>query len=555
MTKKTTILVVDDSPTQLAVLEDALLGCGYRVETAANGEEAIGQIYESPPDIVLSDVLMPELNGYHLCRLLKNDPVTADIPVILLTNLSEQHDRFWGENAGADLYLEKGSDLPKICSQVQKVLDTTPRSLAAHSSSSSLRPAFPGGVDAQSRVTGILDRLLYDSTISNEILKLTSHVHDLDLLATEYFRFLGAISRYVASGLLIDLGHDRMALCLQVPESFSTARIAAVEKKGLASLDLSNQTDSHMETIVIEAGETPRASEDLDLLFSRPIFENDRFLGGIFLIGQGNQTLTEGTAHSLDVVAERLGIVVQYLKKVREIETFKADFISMMVHDLRSPLTSIKGFADLLHNGTLGEISKEQAGAVGNIQDGCVKLLDLIEDILDLSKLEAGKMEIYPGPTPLQGVIADVSNGMDALLAEKKLALKVNIDETIPLADIDAKQMSRVFYNLLSNALKFTYPGGEITVDAYPMEGGQQSESGIRVDITDTGTGIPPEKQRLIFTRYQQLTSQENEQRVGTGLGLAICREIVQLHGGRIWVKSPVENGAGSRFSLILPAV
>lgn len=551
MTETHTILVVDDSPTQLAVLQDALRGCGYRVETAQNGEEAIGRICESPPDIVLSDVLMPELNGYHLCRLLKNEPTTADIPVILLTNLSEQHDRFWGENAGADLYLEKGSDLPRICSEVSKVIGHSRRSFASGADPQRKRAA--AGVDPRTKVASILDRLLYDSTISNEILKLTSHVHDLELLATEYFRFLGAISRYAGAGLLIDLGHDRMAICLQVPPGMSASETRTIEQMGLASLDLPCHPDSHMETVVVESEAMPVNAGQMEILYSRPVVEEERLLGGIFLLDLPGHSLTDGTTHSLNVVAERLGIVIRYLKKVREIEAFKADFISMMVHDLRSPLTSIKGFADLLSHGILGNVSEEQCGALGNIQDGCVKLLDLIEDILDLSKLEAGKMELYRGPTPLQNIIVDVDKGAKPLLTEKDLVLKVNVDDRLPLAYIDGRQISRVLSNLLSNAIKFTKPGGEIRIDAYCEAGEEREDNVIRVDITDTGFGIPPGKQRLIFTRYQQLTSREDEERVGTGLGLAICREIVQLHGGHIWLKSPVKNGSGSRFSLTLP--
>ncbi|HKL48970.1 MAG TPA: ATP-binding protein [Desulfuromonadales bacterium] len=550
---KYTILIVDDSPTQVAFLEDALLRCGYHVETSLNGQEAIAKIHKSPPDVVLSDVLMPELNGYHLCRLLKNEPATADIPVILLTNLSEQHDRFWGENAGADLFLEKETSVDGICSEVAKVIRHSPR-----------RPSFANvprrkktvsEIDARTKVTSILDRLLYDSTISNEILKLTSHVNDLKLLAEEYFRFLGAISRYTVSGLLIDLGHERMVVCLQVPATFSSADIKIIKHKGLASLDFPLPPENHIETIVVESEATEAKVSDMETLYSRSVFAENRNLGGIFLLDRDNHFLTEGTLHSLNVVAERMEIVIRYLLKVREIEAFKADFISMMVHDLRSPLTSIKGYADLLGHGVLGDVSDEQAVALDNIQGGCIKLLELIEDILDLSKLEAGKVDIYQQPTLLQDIFLDNAKVMKPLLNEKNLSLRVNVDEKLPLANIDRKQISRVFCNLVSNAIKFTGPGGNITVDIYPEKSRQVSDIVNRVDITDTGLGIPPEKQSLVFTRYQQFDSDRQGERVGTGLGLAICREIVQMHGGQIWMKSPVEGSTGTRFSLTLPTV
>jgi len=293
----------------------------------------------------------------------------------------------------------------------------------------------------------------------------------------------------------------------------------------------------------------------METLYSRSVFAENRNLGGIFLLDRDNHFLTEGTLHSLNVVAERMEIVIRYLLKVREIEAFKADFISMMVHDLRSPLTSIKGYADLLGHGVLGDVSDEQAVALDNIQGGCIKLLELIEDILDLSKLEAGKVDIYQQPTLLQDIFLDNAKVMKPLLNEKNLSLRVNVDEKLPLANIDRKQISRVFCNLVSNAIKFTGPGGNITVDIYPEKSRQVSDIVNRVDITDTGLGIPPEKQSLVFTRYQQFDSDRQGERVGTGLGLAICREIVQMHGGQIWMKSPVEGSTGTRFSLTLPTV
>jgi CheY-like chemotaxis protein len=155
---KFTILVVDDSLTQLAMVQDALEKEGFNVETAQDGVEAINKVYHSPPCLILSDVVMPELNGYHLCRLLKNDPRTAHIPIILLTNLTERHDRFWGENAGADLYLEKSADLTPILEAMDSLLPAAPPKTNDGAASGQ----DVNGNDIRSRITDILDRLLYE---------------------------------------------------------------------------------------------------------------------------------------------------------------------------------------------------------------------------------------------------------------------------------------------------------------------------------------------------------------------------------------------------------
>ncbi|MEJ2202130.1 MAG: response regulator, partial [Desulfuromonadaceae bacterium] len=130
MSPSYTILVVDDSLTQLMVLQDFLVAAGYAVETAENGLQAISLVYNTPPDLILSDILMPELNGYHLCRILKNDPLTKTIPIILLSHLSEPHDRFWGEKAGADYYLEKTGDLSPILATIRQFLTGASRKIS-----------------------------------------------------------------------------------------------------------------------------------------------------------------------------------------------------------------------------------------------------------------------------------------------------------------------------------------------------------------------------------------------------------------------------------------
>jgi len=544
-----TILVVDDSLTQLAVLEDALQARGYMVVTAQNGMEAIARVYNSPPGLILSDVMMPELNGYHLCRLLKNDPCTAHIPIILLTNLKERHDRFWGEKAGANLFIEKTRDLAPIIEAIESLLGQMPdRQISKLPPASELSDA-----DIRSRVTGILDRLLYESTISNEVLKLTGLAHDIDELARELLRFLSVICRYSVACLLLHDGREKHLLCIQSIEAVDAEQIEIAKRKTLEAAGHSVNQPGPLRILHLAAENTQQpATGALHLLQSLPVQDHDERLATLTLFSTKKERVSEGSRHALNVVADRLLIVARYLKKFKEIEEVKGDFVSMLVHDMRSPLTSIRGFTDVLAEGVLGAVSEEQSSALQNIQGGCDQLLTLIEDVLDLSKLEAGKMQIYPAPLSIRMLAEKICRNLSVLCQEKNLTSILDIPEDCPWALADGKQLTRLVTNLLSNAIKFTPAGGTITLSAQAAESAMKSAKMLQVSVTDTGPGIPLEQQQKLFARYQQLPSARSF-RKGTGLGLAICKEIVSLHGGEIWVESPVDTEGGSRFSFTLP--
>jgi signal transduction histidine kinase/ActR/RegA family two-component response regulator len=551
------ILVVDDSPTQLMLLKDALQERGYRVETAGNGTEAITRVYQAPPGLILSDVMMPELNGYHLCRLLKNDPYTAHIPVILLTNLRERHDRFWGEKAGADLYLEKAADLTPILDRIDDLaLPSHPDNLG--SLPHPQRP--PTSDDIQSRVAGILDRLLYESTISNEILKLTGLAHDSEELAAEFLHFLSVICRYSVAAILIGDGRDKFLLTMQVCHPTDDDTLADLSGQVLAAAGPTVRRTSQVRELLIGdcpgggAEEKAPASKPLETLHSISLGDRGGFFAHLQLFHDGSVQMTEGIRHALNIVAERFLIVGRYHHKVKEIEQVKNDFVSMLVHDLRAPLTSIRGFTNVLAEGVYGSVNQEQEAALHNIENGCDRLLGLIEDILDLSRLEAGKLQVHPAPLQLAPLVERAIQELRPLFQEKAIEVRIEVGKDLPYVLADGKQLSRVLTNLLNNAAKFTPEGGRVTVSAGSSDHcpARPPEKALLVCISDTGEGIPQDLQKIIFNRFQQVQTQ-GLFRKGTGLGLAICREIIALHGGDIGVESPLTPQGGSRFSFSLP--
>ncbi len=547
------ILVVDDSLTQRAIISDQLQEAGFSVETAGNGMEAMARVAQAHPSLILSDVMMPELNGYHLCRLLKNDPVTAHIPIILLTNLKERHDRFWGETAGADRYLEKGTDFTPVLEAIRSLL---PLARPVRPEDEVLPCHQADAKDIRAKVTEILDRLLYESTISTEILKLTGLTHDTPLLAKQLVKFLSAICSYSAAGLLLKDGHEKYLLCFHLLEPVSQTFLEQAKADMLRLAGLTNLPSSQVPVFFLqeEFAAEPPVDEDYFITKAIPLCENELPLASIALFDRTERCLSDGTHHALQTVADRFMIVASYLNKFKEIEEVKADFVSMLVHDLRAPLTGISGFTDVLIEGSLGTINAGQTEALDNIKKGCQQLLHLIEGILEFSKLEAGKMHIDFTPLHIRPLAERVYANLSPLFAEKNLSFHLQIADDVPFISADEKQLSRVLVNLLTNAIKFTPPGGEICLHASQPATCPTNRlpNCLQVSLTDTGVGIPPQLQEKLFSRYHQVPSTMMF-RKGTGLGLAICKEIIRLHGGEIWVESPVDPQGGSRFIFTLP--
>jgi signal transduction histidine kinase len=223
----------------------------------------------------------------------------------------------------------------------------------------------------------------------------------------------------------------------------------------------------------------------------------------------------------------------------------KSEFLANMSHELRTPLNAILGFSQVLREGLFGEVNEKQVEYLEDILASGNHLLSRINDVLDLSKVEAGQIELEPAPFSLREAL---ERGVVML---KERALKNGVDlrlEPSPEVDVvtaDERRIRQVVFNLLSNAVKFTPEGGRIVVSSARHDGE------LRIAVADTGPGIAREDQERIFEEFQQ-TDLGARQQEGTGLGLALSRRLIELHGGRIWVES--EPGEGSTFVVALPA-
>ena len=225
----------------------------------------------------------------------------------------------------------------------------------------------------------------------------------------------------------------------------------------------------------------------------------------------------------------------------------KSAFLANMSHELRTPLNAIIGFSEALLAKLFGEMNPKQAEYLQDIHASGQHLLALINDILDLSKIEAGKLELSVARVHLPTAIANALLLIHERAAHRGIALSSEVDPALGDIDADERKLKQVLINLLGNAVKFTDAGGKVSLRA-----AREPDGGVRVEVQDTGIGIAPEHHELIFEEFRQVADSTRKQE-GTGLGLALVKRLVALHGGRTWVRSAV--GQGSTFGFTIPAV
>ncbi len=247
---------------------------------------------------------------------------------------------------------------------------------------------------------------------------------------------------------------------------------------------------------------------------------------------------------------EYLGSVSVFRDITREVEADRAktDFVSTVSHELRTPMTSIKGYADLMLLGAAGQVNETQQRFLSVIKANADRLSVLVNDLLDISRIESGRVKLDIKPVSIESIIEQVAASLRGKIEEKKLTLRLSLpEEELPRVYGDRDRVIQVLTNLVGNAYQYTPSGGSITVKAHQLDGF------VQIDVIDTGIGIAPEYQAKVFDRFFRADDPLVQEFPGTGLGLAIVKSLVEMHEGRIWVES--ELGKGTTFSFILRVV
>ena len=288
-----------------------------------------------------------------------------------------------------------------------------------------------------------------------------------------------------------------------------------------------------------------------------PMIVADKLLGVFDVQSDAPDRFTEEDKRTYTTLAAQTAVALQNallyqeqletVERLRELDQLKSSFLANMSHELRTPLNSISGFTQVMLEGLDGELTPEMEDDLGLIDKNANHLLNLINEVLDMAKIEAGRLSVSVEPTNLYQIIEDVVKSTAGLARENDLTMELdNQLDPEQIIIIDGMRIQQVMINLIGNAMKFTQEGG-IKVHA------EQDDNTIRVTVKDTGIGIPPEQLESIFEAFSQVDTSTTRKVGGTGLGLPISRRFVEMHNGRLWAESMGITGEGSKFIMELP--
>jgi two-component system sensor histidine kinase/response regulator len=433
------ILIVEDSPTQAERLRRLLQSMRYGARVAANGRLALDAIRERKPHLVLSDIVMPEMDGYELCRAIKGDPGLRDIPVILVTSLTDPKDIIRGIECGADNFIRKPYAEDYLLNRIGHML--------------------------------VNQKLRKDSNME--------------------------------VGIALYLGDQK---------HFINAERQQILDLLISTYEQAVQVNSELQA---------RERQVIDL----------------------NMRLAH---HAGELEATNREIALKNLE-LAEASRMKSAFIANMSHELRTPLNAIIGFTGALLMKLPGPLTQDQEKQLTTIRSSARHLLSLINDILDVAKIEAGKVTLSVETVQCQDLVREISETLRPLATQKGLALEVALAPEPISLDTDRRALTQILINLANNAIKFTERGMvRITLSQ------RQDPDGITTEFTvsDSGAGIREEDQSKLFQAFSQLDSTSTRHAEGAGLGLYLCQNLANLLGGSLFFNS--DFGKGSVFTLAM---
>jgi len=227
------------------------------------------------------------------------------------------------------------------------------------------------------------------------------------------------------------------------------------------------------------------------------------------------------------------------------LDFYDALFIVNMSHELRTPLNAVIGFSDLLLSETFGPLNEKQKRYTENISNGGNHLLSVINSVLDISRLELGKIELYYEKVDISGIIEEVKRVLSPLSSEKNISIEYNIEQGLKNIIVDRVKFKQVLYNLLNNAIKFSFEDGKVNIAV------ELQEDMVEISVTDEGIGIQEADYERVFQPFVQIDESISKKHGGIGIGLALVKKFVELHGGKVWVKA--NPGKGSTFTFRIP--
>ncbi|MDD3014415.1 MAG: ATP-binding protein [Candidatus Gastranaerophilales bacterium] len=563
------ILIICEKSNTDQTLSSLLNDVGYETMLAFDEQEAFRITDEFLPDIALIDTSCPEINVSTICKKLKLQSQTNDIQIILLTSKDSPSEEIL---VRADGYITKPfNDNILIATvnahlRIKKLLD-----ILYTNNSELARSLYQLNVlyNTSSQLAGTLDKTRLINIMNTGLEKSLNFAVCLALVindpedATLIISSLHPVSERLEQALKLRamIGYKSLFEERKLPFELSINNIK-VEKH-------SKHKKGNFDLYVL----------DYDSLFS-PINTSDRFFGTVEILRDIEYTGEDSTCFQTVVKQVSLplesAILYEEIKntniKLEKLEKLKSEFISIVSHELRTPLTAIKNSLDIMLTGKTGDLTKIQNNFLSIAKRNVDRLSGIINDLLDLSKIEAGKMDYRFKPMSIHDPIEFVASTFEHLADKKNIRLLINIQDNIDQVYGDISRIEQVLSNLVSNAIKFTPENGKIKISAEEINADSIDTSlfyrdpsvitkqnsalkgnYIKISVEDTGIGIKESDIPKVFDKFQQIESSLSREVGGTGLGLPIAKQLIEAHRGEIWLESEVYKG--SKFSFILPVM
>ncbi len=351
---------------------------------------------------------------------------------------------------------------------------------------------------------------------------------------------------YKVSGL--DKGAEALEMIRNQPFNVVITDIRLPDVDGMEILELAREIDPDVAVIVMTGYASletavEAVNEGAYAYFVKPANVDEIKTTIINALRQ--QRLSRENKRLVDDLQRSNKLLFEANKQLKKTTDAKSAFLASMSHELRTPLNTIIGFSELMIDEVPGEINEEQRQCLNDVLSSSKHLLSLINEVLDLSKIESGKVELRLSNIILTKVIESLKSTLMPILASRKQSLDIKIEEGLPSVYTDKAKLRQVLLNLLTNAIKFTSDGGKLKIEAV------RDGDWCQVSVIDNGTGIKKADQERIFEPFTQIDALPEEKREGTGLGLALTKQLVEMCGGKIWVGS--EYGKGSQFTFTVP--
>jgi PAS domain S-box-containing protein len=499
---KADILVIDDTPENLHLLANMLTERSYKVRSVTKGMTGLRGAQAAPPDLILLDVNMPQMNGYEVCQQLKADDRTCEIPVIFISALGDVLDKVKAFQVGGVDYITKPFQVEEVFARIETHLTLRQLQKQLQTQNEQLQQEIRERQQAEEKFKKIFLSSPNPITITTLSENRFVEVNPGFLQMSGYAQpeVIGHTSDELQLGIAQDIYDKAIQQLLDVGlvhnQEFEFRTKAGDRKTVLLSIEL------------IDFGDVPCALNIINDITERKRLENE--------------------------------------------------FISLVSHELRTPMNSLIGALDLLSTGQLGSLTDKGKQILEIATTNTERLIRLVNDILDLERMKSGKITMRKTNCDIGQLMIQATEVMQPMADSAGIQLDVQPYSTDVWADPD--RILQTLTNLLSNAIKFSEPDHTVWMTAKrtaPLLHSSENLSAaeqpacLLIEVTDRGRGIPADKLQSIFERFQQVDASDSRKKGGTGLGLAICRNIVEQHGGRIWVESTL--GQGSTFYVTLP--